>query len=114
MLVKVPCGHARYGVLVLLLLSLVILYLGPFSIPYHDRFHGAGPMAPETLSPSPRDTAANTTLGFQKIFALSTAPSWRTRGLQAAAAHTGIEIEIPEHPQMSSPKPSAKLAMPSL
>jgi hypothetical protein len=43
---------------------------------------------------SPQDAASNSTLGFQKIIALSTGPSWRTRGLQAAAAYTGLDIEI--------------------
>ncbi|KAI0424416.1 glycosyltransferase family 25 protein [Xylaria sp. FL1042] len=56
------------------------------------------PLVP-TSRISPRDAAANKTLGFQKILALSTGPSWRTRGLDAAAQHTGLQITIPSHPQ---------------
>ena len=44
---------------------------------------------------SPRDMAANDTLGFQKILALSKGPSWRSRGLEAAAKITNLTIEIP-------------------
>ena len=42
------------------------------------------------------EAAANSTLGFQKIFALSHAPSWRSRGLLKAAQHSGLEISIPK------------------
>lgn len=38
---------------------------------------------------------------FQKILALSKAPSWRTRGLLAAAASTGIDIDIPPQPHIT-------------
>jgi len=38
---------------------------------------------------------------FQKIFALSVHPSWRTRGLEAAATLTNLTIEIPKHPYTS-------------
>ena len=44
---------------------------------------------------SPRDMAANDTLGFQKLLALSKGPSWRSRGLEAAAKITNLTIEIP-------------------
>ncbi|KAI1104098.1 glycosyltransferase family 25 protein [Jackrogersella minutella] len=44
---------------------------------------------------SPRETAANSTLGFQKLLALSTKSSWRTRGLEAAANLTGLEFTVP-------------------
>ncbi|OTA93708.1 glycosyltransferase family 25 protein [Hypoxylon sp. CO27-5] len=52
-------------------------------------------------SQSPRDVAANSTLGFQKLLALSTKPSWRTRGLEAAANLTGLEFTIPPQGQNS-------------
>ncbi|CAG8955365.1 hypothetical protein HYFRA_00011349 [Hymenoscyphus fraxineus] len=47
-----------------------------------------------------RVDAGNDTLGFHKILALSYGPSWRTRGLIAAAEYTGLDIEIPKqtHP----------------
>jgi hypothetical protein len=32
---------------------------------------------------------------FEKILVLSKEPSWRTRGLKAAAAYTGLDIQIP-------------------
>jgi hypothetical protein len=38
---------------------------------------------------------------FQKILALSLHPSWRTRGLEAAATLTNLTIEIPKHPYTS-------------
>ncbi|KAL9134167.1 MAG: hypothetical protein Q9175_004653 [Cornicularia normoerica] len=40
--------------------------------------------------------AANNTLGFQKLLALAKAPSWRSRGLEAAAKITNLTIEIPK------------------
>jgi len=45
------------------------------------------------------DTAANQTLGFQKVMVLSRHPSWRTRGLRAAANITQIELTIPAQPR---------------
>ncbi|KAI1118176.1 glycosyltransferase family 25 protein [Nemania sp. NC0429] len=48
---------------------------------------------------SPRDAAANETLGFQKILALSAGPSWRTRGLDAAAQLSGLQITVPSQPR---------------
>ncbi|KAI1204920.1 glycosyltransferase family 25 protein [Annulohypoxylon truncatum] len=50
---------------------------------------------------SPREIAANSTLGFQKILALSSKPSWRTRGLEAAGHITGLEFTIPPQGQNS-------------
>ena len=44
---------------------------------------------------SPRGMAANNTLGFQKLLALAKGPSWRSRGLEAAAKITNLTIEIP-------------------
>ncbi|KAI1155911.1 glycosyltransferase family 25 protein [Nemania diffusa] len=51
------------------------------------------------VSTSLRDDAANATLGFQKVLALSVRPSWRSRGLQAAASLTGLAIDIPPQPR---------------
>ena len=96
MLTTLPRGPVGYCVLAVLLLVISLAYLRPFPISHHYR----PDIALET--PLPRDAAANATLGFQKILALSTAPSWRTRGLQAAAAYTGLEIEIPDHPEVST------------
>ncbi|KAN0114573.1 glycosyltransferase family 25 protein [Hyaloscypha variabilis] len=48
--------------------------------------------APDTVA---KEAASNSTLGFQKILVLSKSPSWRTRGLKAASAYTGLDIEIP-------------------
>ena len=67
------------------------------------RFHWDGPIwdANTTWSQgivvqsSPRDMAANNTLGFQKLLALAIGPSWRSRGLEAAAKITNLTIEIP-------------------
>ncbi|CZR52555.1 uncharacterized protein PAC_02432 [Phialocephala subalpina] len=50
---------------------------------------------------SPKDAAGNSTLGFQKILVLSEGPSWRTRGLKAAAEHTGLDVEIPKQPPLT-------------
>ncbi|KAG9237516.1 hypothetical protein BJ875DRAFT_149039 [Amylocarpus encephaloides] len=40
-------------------------------------------------------------LSFQSILALSVNPSWRTRGLSAAAKYTGLEIDVLEQPPIS-------------
>ncbi|KAI3322963.1 glycosyltransferase family 25 protein [Xylariaceae sp. AK1471] len=48
---------------------------------------------------TPREAAANATLGFQKLLVVSTGPSWRTRGLAAAANLTGLQLSIPPQPQ---------------
>ncbi|KAI8628892.1 glycosyltransferase family 25 protein [Xylariaceae sp. FL1651] len=48
---------------------------------------------------TPREAAANATLGFHKLLALSARPSWRTRGLEAAANLTGLSFSIPAQPQ---------------
>lgn len=47
---------------------------------------------------SPREAAANSTLGFQKLLVVSTKPTWRTSGLQAAANLTGLDFSIPTQP----------------
>jgi hypothetical protein len=39
---------------------------------------------------------------FQKIVVLSEGPSWRTRGLKAAAAYSGIDLEIPAQPPLTN------------
>ncbi|KAL4748436.1 hypothetical protein BDW72DRAFT_214817 [Aspergillus terricola var. indicus] len=57
-----------------------------------------GPEVSPTSAFSPRDNAGNNTIGFQQIFALSQRPSWRTRGLDAAANLTGLQITIPPQP----------------
>ncbi|KAE9379856.1 glycosyltransferase family 25 protein [Stipitochalara longipes BDJ] len=59
-------------------------------ISYSYVYHGSG-----VGSVKPRDAAGNSTLGFQKIVVLSEGPSWRTRGLKAAAEYSGIDLEIP-------------------
>ncbi|KAI8962288.1 glycosyltransferase family 25 protein [Daldinia sp. FL1419] len=53
------------------------------------------------INQSPREMAANATLGFQKLVTLSNKPSWRTRGLEAAAKLTGLEFTIPLQGQNS-------------
>ncbi|KAH7016205.1 uncharacterized protein B0I36DRAFT_377831 [Microdochium trichocladiopsis] len=45
--------------------------------------------------------AANATLGFENLLVLSNRPSWRTRGVQAAANLTGLEFTIPPQPPNS-------------
>lgn len=44
-----------------------------------------------------RDLAANNALGFQKILTLFIRPSWRSRGLKAAASLADLDVEIPDH-----------------
>lgn len=59
---------------------------------------------PSTLRPTnfaATKSAGNSTLGFQKIFALSHAPSWRSRGLLKAAEFSGLDIDIPKQAQWS-------------
>ncbi|RVX68999.1 hypothetical protein B0A52_08066 [Exophiala mesophila] len=48
---------------------------------------------------TPRCFATNATLGFERILAVSPRPSWRTRGLLAAAKLVELEITIPVQPQ---------------
>ncbi|KAF8846662.1 hypothetical protein BDZ45DRAFT_682402 [Acephala macrosclerotiorum] len=48
------------------------------------------------ISPNYRNAASNSTLGFQQILVLSMRPSWRTRGLLAAAGYTGLQVSIPK------------------
>lgn len=59
------------------------------------------PLRPSIASSPPREIVTNTTLGFQRILALSGGHSWRARGLKAAAAYTGLQIDIPERPRNS-------------
>ncbi|KEF56793.1 uncharacterized protein A1O9_06983 [Exophiala aquamarina CBS 119918] len=69
--------------------------------PYHQHALNRGvqpPLHPSRHEPSPREIAANSTLGFEKILAVPLKPSWRTRGLIAAAELTGLSIEVPEQP----------------
>ncbi|KAE8373955.1 hypothetical protein BDV26DRAFT_300665 [Aspergillus bertholletiae] len=58
---------------------------------------GIASLEPASVSPSTHN-AGNATLGFQTILALSRSPSWRTRGLMAAANLTGLSIYIPPQP----------------
>ncbi|KAI1281397.1 glycosyltransferase family 25 protein [Xylaria sp. FL0933] len=63
----------------------------------NTNYIGLSPFVPSSII-APRVAATNETLGFQKILALSTGPSWRTRGLAAAAQLTGLQITVPPHP----------------
>ncbi|RAL07344.1 uncharacterized protein BO97DRAFT_446936 [Aspergillus homomorphus CBS 101889] len=54
--------------------------------------------ASSSLPTTPEHSAGNSTLGFEAIFVLSAGPSWRTRGLQAAANVTGLRLTIPPQP----------------
>jgi hypothetical protein len=54
-----------------------------------------------TLALAGARAASNSTLGFQKILALSHAPSWRSRGLLKAAEYSGLDIDIPKQAQWS-------------
>ncbi|KAK6819637.1 hypothetical protein PG987_016120 [Apiospora arundinis] len=56
----------------------------------------APPSAPDIIA-----ATTNATLGFEKLLVLSTGPSWRTRGLEAAAKLTGLEFTIPTMPSIS-------------
>ncbi|KAE8450736.1 hypothetical protein EG329_005649 [Mollisiaceae sp. DMI_Dod_QoI] len=51
--------------------------------------------SPPAIPPKQRDAASNSTLGFQQILVLSMRPSWRTRGLLAAANLTNLHVSIP-------------------
>ncbi|KAI1342424.1 glycosyltransferase family 25 protein [Xylariaceae sp. FL0016] len=67
------------------------------NISYRD-FEELGPSISSSRH-SISDSASNATLGFQNILALSPAPSWRTRGLEAAARLTGLHITVPRQPK---------------
>ncbi|KAL4810676.1 hypothetical protein BDV18DRAFT_155288 [Aspergillus unguis] len=77
----------RLAVLILTVLAVLWLTLAPDS-------------PPASVPAFPQDHARNRTLGFSQILALSSRPSWRTRGLQAAANLTGLEITIPPQPPL--------------
>ncbi|KAK5632054.1 hypothetical protein RRF57_007768 [Xylaria bambusicola] len=84
-----------YFILLSLVLVAIVLVFRPLHNTDHTRLLPLAPM----LSVSPRDQAANETLGFQKILALSTGPSWRTRGLNAAAQLTDLQITVTPQPR---------------
>ncbi|KAE8384727.1 hypothetical protein BDV23DRAFT_166244 [Aspergillus alliaceus] len=79
-------------------LLLLLLYISRSSLSQATRIVTPTPTAPAPPLPPIHHSADNGTLGFQKILALSTGPSWRTRGLLAAANLTGLSIDIPPQP----------------
>ncbi|OTB03761.1 glycosyltransferase family 25 protein [Hypoxylon sp. CI-4A] len=87
---------------VILAAIIIVLVLGLLQSQPNAAYSPLGRQRP-TRKPriSPRELAANSTLGFQKLLALSSKPSWRTRGLQAAANITGLEISIAPQAQNS-------------
>ncbi|KAI0971683.1 glycosyltransferase family 25 protein [Xylaria arbuscula] len=92
-------SHGRaYFLLLSLVLAIVLLIVRSF---HHADYTRLLPLDPIPRI-SPKDAAANETLGFQKILALSTGPSWRTRGLDAAAQLTGLQITVPTQPRNPS------------
>ncbi|EAU38147.1 conserved hypothetical protein [Aspergillus terreus NIH2624] len=103
-----PRHLSFFGITAFLLFLIVSLH--KWRPPSHS-MASVPPHAPSP-SPSPPDgnaatdinpvaSAGNSTLGFQKILALSAGPSWRSRGLQAAAELTGLQIEIPAQPPIN-------------
>ncbi|KAF5859789.1 hypothetical protein ETB97_002452 [Aspergillus alliaceus] len=82
-------------------LLLLLWFMSRSSLSYEAAI--LAPPKPSELIPSspqapPTHSAGNATLGFQSILALSTGPSWRTRGLFAAANLTGLSIQVPPQP----------------
>ncbi|KAK8087318.1 hypothetical protein PG994_002292 [Apiospora phragmitis] len=59
------------------------------------------PVQVPASAPSVVEAVTNATLGFEKLLVLSVRPSWRTRGLEAAAHLTGLDFTI--LPQTPSP-----------
>ncbi|KAI0527827.1 glycosyltransferase family 25 protein [Xylaria bambusicola] len=91
---NIPRGRV-YLVLLSLALIAIVLVFRSLQTTDHAKLLPLAAMS----NISPRDLAANGTLGFHKILALSTGPSWRTRGLDAAAQLTGLQITIPPQPR---------------
>ncbi|KAL4932998.1 uncharacterized protein BDV17DRAFT_287360 [Aspergillus undulatus] len=81
--------RSRFALLIAVALFLCVLFLHQYAFPRQDI---------TTALRSPADDAANTTIGFSQILALSQRPSWRTRGLSVAANLTGLEVTIPPQP----------------
>ncbi|KPI36212.1 uncharacterized protein AB675_8846 [Cyphellophora attinorum] len=81
------------------ILTVWIYFVPPWgsSHPNTDGTYVAG--GSSSSGTSPRELAANATLGFQTILALSTGPSWRSRGLNAAAKYVGIQVQYPPQPR---------------
>ncbi|GFF31854.1 hypothetical protein IFM61606_10749 [Aspergillus udagawae] len=80
-----------------------VLYRNPWSTPVSKTPRplpapGSHYSIPRPPVGSPSHSAGNSTLGFQTILTLSAGPSWRTRGLLAAANLTGLQIQIPKQP----------------
>lgn len=94
MLVKPSHSPLGYCFVAVILFFVTFTYLRPSS-----NAHGS---LTSLATLAPREAAANATLGFQKILTVSTGPSWRTRGLRAAAAYTGLDIDIPNHPVVTT------------
>ncbi|KAI1093515.1 glycosyltransferase family 25 protein [Rostrohypoxylon terebratum] len=92
---------AGYGTIqrnrsVIIALVIILLVAGTWQSRGHVSFHlQKHKSITDPTKSSPRELAANSTLGFQKLLALSTKPSWRTRGLQAAANLTSLEFTVP-------------------
>ncbi|KAJ5720916.1 uncharacterized protein N7483_008850 [Penicillium malachiteum] len=86
----------RRDLFLLILVSFVaawfVIYLFS-SLPSYRR-----PLTASGAKDDPVDCAGNETLGFGQILVLSHGPSWRTRGLAAAASLTGLHYIIPPQP----------------
>ncbi|KAI0386066.1 glycosyltransferase family 25 protein [Hypomontagnella monticulosa] len=89
------------NVIVAVILVVVVLGLLQNRYSVYAPLHGQRKTTTSQSTHTPRESAANSTLGFQKLIALSHKPSWRTRGLEAAANLTGLEFSIPPQPQNS-------------
>ncbi|KAL4959574.1 uncharacterized protein BDV14DRAFT_184465 [Aspergillus stella-maris] len=80
--------RSRFLLLIVVALFLCIVFLHQHALPSQN----------VVVTRPPQYDAGNSTIGFQQIFALSQHPSWRTRGLEAAANLTGLEIIVPPQP----------------
>ncbi|KAK5071705.1 hypothetical protein LTR64_004516 [Lithohypha guttulata] len=77
------------------LLALVVITLLALSRPFGGSSTYGIRSARYLNALPPREAAANETLGFQKILALSPRPSWRTRGLDSAGRSVGLQFTYP-------------------
>ncbi|KAJ9612348.1 hypothetical protein H2200_003945 [Cladophialophora chaetospira] len=85
--------YTQYKLIVAILLILIFTLLPKTNV------SSTRPELLFTAPPEPREAAANATLGFHKLLTLSSKPSWRTRGLLAAAKLTELDFTIPPQPR---------------
>ncbi|KAK5069717.1 hypothetical protein LTS08_006653 [Lithohypha guttulata] len=91
--------HHNLRILLIVAVCCTVLLVRRTGISQTPNSHG---LLPTKAIVSPRDQAANSTLGFEKILTVAYKQNnWRTRGLRAAASITNLNIDVPEQPYIT-------------